>query len=472
MLRQAKKIKKVMTRFIRDERGGMITLTAFMLPMIFGFAGMGLDATSWYTERRNLQNMADMGALDGAHSSDYYTGTELTALVKTLLSKEGYDATTDTVVVSHPPISGDHVGDMGFVEVNMSRAVNMYMLSGFYALRGEAFAVNVATRAVAGDVVTGTQCIVALDPSADQAMYFSGTADVDADCGVASNSTSGTAIYVQGNATLTADPAQAVGDIWVRDTDNLITTSPIQTYAPAVEDPYEGLDIPITYQPCDSGDPNVHEGGGSPNDMDAFGEPREISPGVPALDANGKQYVDFKPGRYCGGLNINTSTQHAVFLDNDDGSPGKYILDGGDFKANAQAVISGENITFFFTADVAEDIGSIDKINGGVDLTLTAPTEDGYDFKGILFYQDERAPDDNQTAWFNGGSNMKMDGALYFPSSTISFLGGAEADPACLQIIGKKLKFSGEAVIGNDAEICESLGLKDTFQMIRVVLVE
>lgn len=476
MLRHAIRIYKMTTRFIRDESGGMITLTAFMFPMIIGFAGLGIDATSWYMERRILQNMADMGSLEGAHSSDYYTGDPLSTLVTTLLSKEGYHAATDTVVVSHPPISGGFIGDMGFVEVTTSRNVNLYMLSAFYGLMGETPTIVVSARAVAGDVVTGEQCIVALDETADGAMSFDGTADVDAACGVASNSTSSTAIDINGTANLTASPAQAVGDIDVAGSATLTTASPIQTYAPKVEDPYEGLAISTRYPDgCGTSSSRVNENGPGGNDAIDFGTPRVIDNGngeVPALDENGLQYLDLKPGRYCGGLSLNTKDYHVVLgVEEEQGglATGEYIIDDGDFNVSAQTVVSGAGVSIFLTADIADDIGTINKVNGGADLTLSAPTEGEY--KGILFYQDSRATTSTAAA-FTGGAAMTFDGALYFPNSEITFTGGSSADPTCMQIIGKTVSFTGVSVIGNDPTICQSLGLAGTFEMIRVELVE
>ena len=476
MLRHAIRIHKVMTRFIRDESGGMITLTAFMFPMIIGFAGLGIDATSWYMERRSLQNMADMGSLEGAHSSDYYTGDQLSALVTTLLGKEGYNASTDTVVVSHPPVSGGFIGDMGYVEVTTSRNVNLYMLSAFYGLMGEDASITVSARAVAGDVVTGEQCVVALDESADGAMSFDGTANVDAACGVASNSTSSTAISISGTANLTASPAQAVGDIDIAGGATLTTSSPIQTYAPKVEDPYDGLPISTRYpEGCGTSSSRVYEGGGSPNDITNFGTPRTVDNGmgeVPELDENGLQYLDLEPGRYCGGLKLQSNKYHIVLgvEETQGGLPtGEYIIDGGDFSVSAQTVVSGSAVSLFLTGDAAGDVGSINKVNGGADITLSAPTEG--DYKGILFYQDSIASS-GADAFFTGGADMTFDGALYFPSSEIVFTGGSSADPTCMQIIGKRVSFTGSSVIGNDPTICKSLGLDGTFAMIRVELVE
>ena len=474
MLKQAHKISKrissITARFIRDESGGMITLTAFMLPMIFGFAGMGIDVTSWYMERRLLQNMADMGALEGAHSSDYNQGDALTLIVKNLLENEGYDAATDTVTVSYPPVSGTYAGNNGYVEVNASRQVNLYVLSGFYALRGENVTVDVSARAVAGDVVTGEQCIVALSETADAALSFQGTADVDAACGVASNSTSATAIDIAGTANLTASPAQAVGDINVGGSATLTTASPIQTFAPKVDDPYDQLQISTKYPNC------TYSGGGSPNDVTNFGTLLMINDpngngDVPDVDADGKQYLELSPGRYCGGLKLQSNQYHIV-LGTDASGTGEFIIDGGDISASAQTTVSGSEITIFLTASsgIASDIGTINKFNGGATMNLSAPTDDTNDYHGILFFQDPDAT--GGTAWFNGGATMNFDGALYFPSTEINFTGGSSSTPTCMQIIGDTVSFTGSSVIGNDPTICQSLGLDGTFAMIRVELVE
>ena len=62
----------------RDKRGSMYMLTAFALPVLLGFSGMGLDVAMWYAERRTTQNIADASAV--AATYEEMQGGDLTAM--------------------------------------------------------------------------------------------------------------------------------------------------------------------------------------------------------------------------------------------------------------------------------------------------------------------------------------------------------------------------------------------------------
>jgi plastocyanin len=415
---------------MQNDSAGTLTLTAFLFPMILGFSGLGLDATSWYMSKRTVQNLVDMASLEAVHSGEYFEEDALEAQVVSFLEGKGYDEAIDTVTVSNPPTAGAYAGRDGFYEISISRDVPLYFSSAFYKTVGKDFDVRVVSRAVAGTLIIGTQCIVALDPSADRALDFSGTADVVAECGVASNSVSDESIYVGGNASLTADPAMSVGDIEVSGGATLITNSPLQTYSEPTVNPYEDLDVP----PFDA--------------CDVVGNTRLGDDDVAV------------PGRYCGDIRV--QGQNITF------DPGTYIIDGGDFISNANAEFFGEDVTFIFTGDTAGDVGTVN-MNGNTTAELTAPTSG--DYTGILFYQDPKAEYRDTLARFNGGADLILNGVIYFPSGDISFTGGSSADPACLQIFAATVSFSGNSVVGNEDPICEALNMEVSPQ-VRVQLVE
>lgn len=420
-------------RLWRDETAGMMTATAVLLPMILGFAGLGVDATGWYMNRRTVQNLSDMAAIEAVHTGHYFDGQTLADQVTTFLSDKGYDASRDSVTVNTPPLSGTYAGRSGFMEIIVRRQVQLNFISAFYNMvASDPVQVEVATRAVAGTLIIGTQCIVALDDTADRALDFSGTADVVADCGVASNSTSDESIYVGGNASLTADPAMAVGDIAVDGSATLVTNSPLQTFSEPVTDPYEDVTMPPV-GPCD------------------------VTGSTSVLD---NQVMT--PGRYCGDIDIKGS--NVVF------EPGTYIIEGGDFVSNGGASFSGDGVTFILTGLTGDQVGSV-QLNGGTTADLTAPTSG--DYTGMLFVQDPDATyrGKKNASIFAGGSNLLLDGVIYFPSTDVTFTGGAAADPSCLQVFGATIKFTGSSNIGNDDAICTSLDMQISPQ-VRIQLVE
>jgi Flp pilus assembly protein TadG len=50
-------------RLLRDERGGILALSAFMMVLFLVLTALVVDVGNWYTHKRQLQNKADAGAL-------------------------------------------------------------------------------------------------------------------------------------------------------------------------------------------------------------------------------------------------------------------------------------------------------------------------------------------------------------------------------------------------------------------------
>ena len=53
-------------KYIKQERGAVFVLTALLLPVLFGFLGLGYDVGNLYVHKARLQNTADAAALAGA----------------------------------------------------------------------------------------------------------------------------------------------------------------------------------------------------------------------------------------------------------------------------------------------------------------------------------------------------------------------------------------------------------------------
>jgi Flp pilus assembly protein TadG len=192
-------------RFARDTGGGVMIWTGIGMPVLLGVSGLGLDSALWYLERRVMQSAADTAAISAALAKA--GGGDTTAInaavTKALADNKFTIVASDVLSVNIPPTSGPNTGNASAVEIVIRRKANMF-LSRLINTN----AVNIRTRAVAGAVVVGKHCIVALDETADAAVLFTGTADANIGCGVASNSKSDKAIHISGKAVLQADPAQ------------------------------------------------------------------------------------------------------------------------------------------------------------------------------------------------------------------------------------------------------------------------
>ncbi|WP_287150262.1 hypothetical protein [Mesorhizobium sp.] len=83
-------------------------------------------------------------------------------------------------------------------------------------------------------------------------------------------------------------------------------------------------------------------------------------------------------------------------------SPGVYVIQGGDFKANSNAVISGEGVIIYLAGSSGVSM------NGTATVKLSAPTSGTY--SGVLFYGDRANLAGSNT--FNGTADSLLTGAL------------------------------------------------------------
>ena len=419
-------------RFLHNCAGGTLVWFALTLPIILGTAGIGIDAVLWYMDKRILQTAVDSSVIAGALLAlQDATDAEILAAVKDEIARNDFQATPDDVIVVNvPPLSGPNAGVSGFVEVIITEARPLYFAGFVYDEP-----VFIQARAVSGTSGVGSHCILALDETIDAAIEFKGTANADINCGVASNSQSDSAIDLNGGAVLKADSIQAFGDFAISNNASLITTKP-QPYSTRVNDPYADLEVPAD-SPCDETD-------------------YLITTGSVTLDA----------GRYCGGIDIRGA--NVTF------NPGVYIIDAGDFLTSGTPTLTGTGVTFILTAATADDVGSV-KFTGGTVADLTAPSDEGNPYAGILFYQDRDADSflgiNLVNNSFQGGTAMDLRGAIYFPSQRITFTGGSTTGDGCLQLIARQVTFSGNGNIVNGEDACEALRVK-TIERLRVTLVE
>lgn len=418
------------------DGGSMLVWLAIGMPVVFGFAGLGLDVSSWYMDRRIMQSQVDAAAVDAAHA--LMSGmTEPSALRQVALSsfaRNNFES-GDQLEVHNPPQNGPNTGNGLAIELTLMR---QGMLS-FSSLFVDDSGVAIQARAVGGIVGTGNRvCVLALDETMDKALEFSGTANATFNCGVASNSQSSSAIFVGGNAQLTADPAQAYGDITIQGNASLTSSQPAQANAPRIPDPYGPLGRNLQVPPVTACEP------------------------APSVNAFGNFTI--YPGTYCGDLQIKKGT--VTF------APGTYVIDSGDLNFQAHAEVSGEGVTFILTGTNPADTGVIDFTSGAV-VKLTAPSSGPY--AGVVILEDRNAPSHEGSTSIPhkilGGASQELNGAVYTPRREIRFSGGSASAGQCLHIIARKVTVTGNGTIENDQTVCDALGTED-MQQVRVRLIE
>lgn len=415
-----------------DNRGSAFIFAALGFTVLMGFAGMGIDLTHWYAERRITQNLADAAAVAATYVQ--MAGGNDAAVFQAAMEeaiRQGYQDVPGNSVFINTALAAGVGGATPRVEVIIRREAALIFTSSFL---DQTF--TIAGRAVGGSRALGTQCVIALDETAHRSLEFSGNTTANVGCGVASNSNSAEAIYVGGNAELTANPAQANGDIVVTGSGQINSTYPLLPFSPRVPDPFANYSPPPPSGSCDFTDKTV-----SPNSS------LTISPGGGEV-------------RFCG----NTSFQGTVTL-----GAGTYYFDGGDLTINAGATVTGTGVTLILTGPDSENVATM-RINGNAEITLTAPAAGPN--QGMVIYQDRMADTDGDNR-LNGGSTMNLTGAVYFPRQPILFSGGNDIN-GCTQIVARTVGFTGNSVVANDVTACENIGIDPAGVSVQqqVVLVE
>lgn len=355
-------------RGIRGNRqaGQALYLTAVSLVVLVGMLGLGIDMGALRYEKRLQQTAADAAAIAGASDLRYGGVTAATQAAQAAAKSNGF------------PDSGGDVSNCGqsaavgtvCVQVNnppqQSATHNgdrnyvevlVAAVHPTYFMR--IFGKNeetVTARAVAADVGSAgpnESCVYALGLSAGVPVINTTVALNLGTCGISVNGTISGVVNAV-NCLLTG-----------------CTTNP---NTPAVADPLAYLT-----PPCSSCAGGAAWSGSSGN----------LSPGTYSSISIGPGNVTF--------------------------SPGVYVIDGsGGLTIKPGATVSGTGVTFYFTDGATVNMPALGL---AASVELTAPTDCGAQYPGILFYQD---PTDSATPVISSGTYQ---GAMYFPNTTVTFGG-------------------------------------------------
>ena len=387
-------------RLLRSREGNVAIVTAIVMPVLIGFCGLGAETGYWYMRQRVLQNSADIAAFDGDVVLRSGGSQEaVTTTATTDAGNNGWRQASGTIVVNTPPGSGSHQTNRS-VEVLLTETETRFFTSIFTDTP-----VNISVRAVASYESAGPACMLGLDKSRSGTVEFWGNANaVFSACNIISNSLANDSFKVGGSADVTAPCVASAGGSDVTALLDLTSCSVVTTQAPQAADPYASVPAPMIPASC---------------------------------SASGSAILS--PGKYCGGLTL----QGNVTL-----NPGIYVIDGGPFKINANANISGSGVMFYLTN------GATLQFNGNANITFSAPTSGTY--SGLLFYGDRSQPFASNT--LNGNNTSVMTGAVYFPSQEVQFLGNFSGQNGCLQVVADRIYYTGNGSFSTD---CTGTGLQD-----------
>lgn len=388
----------------RDTGGNVLIITAAVMPLIIGGAGMAIDSVQLSVWKRQLQRAADSAAIAGAY------GEARDAIVTEAVHRDLDENVFPILSVPEVVEVGPRLGFNRTVYVELTTQRTVPFMAFFTGTP-----TTITASATAALVDEGEFCMLSLYDGDDPGINANGNATVDLGCGMAANSTATNSVTAGGTSAINADPITSVGGL-NGETENFAGDTVLRPYSAPTQDPF--ADVP---------DPTVPSGCDTSEDVDN-GETTTLPAGSCRTSwnvGNGGTLI-LEPGvHYVNGGNIDL---HGIIESTGDGDGAVTIVMTGTETNSDGDLIVGDLIQ-----------------NGGGELHITA-SESG-DYAGIALYRDRRAS--LLTVKINGGAETTIQGAIYMPSTDLWYGGNAVTNADCLQVVARIITFRGGANIGN-----------------------
>lgn len=400
----------------RNERGATAAIFAIMLPVIAGMAALAIDVGVWTVQKRQAQGAADQAAYSAAVASKAGNSDDQTRTwARGITADMGFAHGVRGVVVdvNSPPLAGSFAGQSGYWEV----IVHQPQTAGLAALFLSR-APTAAARAVAGGSADGAGCIIALSPTAANAIFLNNNAKLtNPSCDLYSNSNSSSSIRCNNNCEIAASMF-AVGAVsWGNKKPAGTITDKGSWAGGPIADPYADLNqalVTSSMPPCT----------------------------VNTVVTNGG---NLSPGRYCQGFNLpNSASNHTVNL-----APGIYYIDKS-FAFGNNFTVNGTGVTLVFRPDTSVSTFNF-SLGNGMTFNLSAPTSGT--FAGVAMMGISNLPA-NPT--FANNTIMHIQGALYFPKQNLTLQNNLDA-AYCTQLVALTVSLNNNATMNHH---CPGSGIK------------
>jgi hypothetical protein len=387
----------------RRRAGGFILVTMVAaIVVVLSIIGLAIDTGHLQLVKVRMQTAADAAALGAVQELRANGAANIVPAARADAAANGFadGQSAVTVTVRTPPPSGYYTADTTAVEVTIKQTVHTF----FMALLGfNTMDVNARSVARRGP---GATCVYVLDAAMSGAFSASGGAVVQVSCGVMVNSSSGTALTLSGGAQLRASSVSIVGSYSASGGGGV-------TPAPDIHASLEG--DPLAYVAAPAAGACT-----ATNFSVSSGDVSTITEGV-----------------YCNGISVSGGARLTL-------SAGTYILKGGGLTVTGNSTLIGNGVTFYNTSGGGYSYGAI-ALAGGATIHLSAPT--GGALAGMLIFQD-RSIVAGAASVISGGANSFFNGALYFPTTALSYSGGTGTDYTI--IVARQLTCTGGTTLHND----------------------
>lgn len=385
--------------------GQVMILICVGIVALVGMIAIVADFSFMQHQRNKMQTAADSAAMAASEELSY---GDFVKAGKADASTNGYTDGTGgiTVAINNPPSTGPNSSNSAYVEAVVTGSEPTYFL--------RVLGVNsmtVSARAVAYEG-NGPSCIYVLNPSASAAFSASGTVNVQSGCGLMVNSSASNGLSANGNVTVKAPSIGVVGNYST--TGGASFTPTPKTGIIAATDPLSSIPAP-TVGSC------AHTNFKLTGTTGSVTAPYQLYSGT-----------------YCGGITVNGNAWLHF-------NSGTYILAGGGMSISSNTVMNGTGVTFYNTTGTG-GYGGI-SINANSTVNLSAPTTGP--LAGILFFQDRAIPSTGAASTLSGNSTSTFDGALYFPTTALTFNGNSSSNGYSI-VVANSLTLVGNSSLGNN----------------------
>ena len=406
--------KSVFRRFIGGNGGNVAMITALAAIPLLASVGIAVDYVRGVRAHSEIQQVADAAALAAAAQTAFVGTTTSARLVERQNVATAYltnelAKVQDIVIVSKSAVAGPNT-----VDVTVSAKVKGSFLNVLNALPSGGTPtdkdVNLSVHSKVGYKKDSYICLLSLNPSASEAIYFQGNSEFMASCGVQSNSNSNSAIKTWGNAYAEAESFCAVGG-WVG---SGFSPDPSGCSA-AMTDPYASIVMPTPAATCDAAHTNA---------------------------TVKKVTATLTEGTYCGGLHITTGGIANL-------SPGLYIIKNGTLDVDAQSTLSAPlGVVFYLTGN-----STYVDVKSGATITIKAPIATSTVastllYKGMAIMQDKNTGVGNTNYLYSKGG-VNIEGAWYAPKQKLVVWANGDLNPTSsyFPMIVDTLNMNGTATL-------------------------
>lgn len=384
-------------KFWKNRKGNIAVMSALLMPMMVGGAGLGVETGYWYYSQLKLQQAADAAVYAAALELHEGNTSEMLSSATAAATLNGYTTSTDTISEVTP--SATYPSDTRTVDVSMTRSVTR----GFSAIF-KTTPVVLHVSATAKYDPSQNACLLALSKSAANSVWIHGNGAMNiTGCVVSSNSVSTQSIVTAGSATTSMPCITTAGGVSLNASVTLTSCTSAMTNLPPVADPYKSLTIPSA---------------GS------------------CLTWTGT--TSKTAGTYCdSNINVNKNVTLA---------DGTYIFNGSQLTVNGGGGLYCAHCTLIFLN------GATISMNGNALINLTAPTTGTY--AGMLMVGDRTGS--ATTMSFTGDPTSTMTGTIYFPNDNVTYAGNFSGFNGCTQVVANTIEWTGNTNLKVD---CSTYGM-------------